>query len=190
MSLGVEEISLQSVTKNLPQSAFKQVSLWHCSSSSYPQKSTVSSTYITLILLPKLWAVLVCFVTNWFPFLCACSVTSRVWLFCDSADCSPPGSSLQGIPKARIVDRVIISSSIILYSSGLFVRLLYLVTLFLSASKEVLVLFLSFWQLSYFYHIYWLWKKLTIGRLQAIYVEHTFHTWIYILFYTRRSHHY
>ena len=30
--------------------------------------------------------------------------------FCDPTDCSPPGSSVQGIPQARVLERVAISS--------------------------------------------------------------------------------
>ena len=36
---------------------------------------------------------------------------SRVWLFCDLMDCSPPGSSVHGILQARILEWVAISSS-------------------------------------------------------------------------------
>ena len=34
---------------------------------------------------------------------------SRVWLFCDPVDCSPPGSSVLGILQARILEGVAIS---------------------------------------------------------------------------------
>ena len=36
---------------------------------------------------------------------------SRVWLFCDPMDCSPPGSSVHGISQARILEWVAISFS-------------------------------------------------------------------------------
>ena len=47
--------------------------------------------------------------------LCVCgharvSVLSRVWLFCDPTDCSPPGSSVHGILLARLLEWVAISS--------------------------------------------------------------------------------
>ena len=42
-----------------------------------------------------------------------------------------------------------------------------MVTLFLFASKEILVLFLSFWQFSYFYHIYWIWKKVNHRKITS-----------------------
>ena len=35
---------------------------------------------------------------------------SRVWFFCHSMDCSPPGSSVRGIFQARILEWVAISS--------------------------------------------------------------------------------
>ena len=37
-------------------------------------------------------------------------LVSRVWLFCDPMDCSPPGSSVRGISQARILEWVAISS--------------------------------------------------------------------------------
>ena len=36
---------------------------------------------------------------------------SCVWLFCEPMDCSPPGSSVHGLPQARILEWVTISSS-------------------------------------------------------------------------------
>ena len=39
------------------------------------------------------------------------SVLSRVWLFCDPMDCSPPVSSVHGILQARILEWVAISFS-------------------------------------------------------------------------------
>ena len=36
---------------------------------------------------------------------------SRVRLFCDSMDCSPPGPSVHGISQARTLERVVLSSS-------------------------------------------------------------------------------
>ena len=36
---------------------------------------------------------------------------SRVWLFCDPLDCSPPGSSVHGISQARILEWVAASFS-------------------------------------------------------------------------------
>ena len=36
---------------------------------------------------------------------------SRIWLFCDLVDCSPPGSSVHGIYQARILEWVAISFS-------------------------------------------------------------------------------
>ena len=36
---------------------------------------------------------------------------SGVWLFCDSTDCSPPGSSVHGILQARILEWVATPSS-------------------------------------------------------------------------------
>ena len=36
---------------------------------------------------------------------------SRVWLFCDPMDCSPPGSSVHGILQAKILEWVAISFS-------------------------------------------------------------------------------
>ena len=41
----------------------------------------------------------------------AVQLLSRVQLFCDPTDCSPPGSSVQGISQARILEWVAISSS-------------------------------------------------------------------------------
>ena len=35
---------------------------------------------------------------------------SRVWLFCNRMDCSPPGLSVHGIPQPRILEWVAISS--------------------------------------------------------------------------------
>ena len=40
-----------------------------------------------------------------------CQLLSRVWLFCDPMDCSPPGSSVNGISQARIVECIAISFS-------------------------------------------------------------------------------
>ena len=42
--------------------------------------------------------------------LCA-QLLSRVWLFCDPRDCSPPDSSVHGIPQARILEWVAIPFS-------------------------------------------------------------------------------
>ena len=36
------------------------------------------------------------------------SLLSRVWLFCNSMDCSLPGSSFPGIVQARILEQVAI----------------------------------------------------------------------------------
>ena len=36
---------------------------------------------------------------------------SHVQLSCDPMDCSPPGSSVRGIPQARILEKVVISFS-------------------------------------------------------------------------------
>ena len=36
---------------------------------------------------------------------------SRVWLFCDPTDCSPPGSFIHGISQARILEWIAISFS-------------------------------------------------------------------------------
>ena len=41
--------------------------------------------------------------------LCAC-MPSRVWLY-DPMDCSPPGSSVHGIPQARMLEWVVMPSS-------------------------------------------------------------------------------
>jgi len=39
--------------------------------------------------------------------VCVCGqLLSRVWVFCDSLDCSPPGSSIHGISHARILEWV------------------------------------------------------------------------------------
>ena len=38
--------------------------------------------------------------------LCYCSVAQHVWLFWDSMDCGPPGSSVHGILQARIEEWV------------------------------------------------------------------------------------
>ena len=38
-------------------------------------------------------------------------LVSRVWLFCDPMDCSPPGSSVRGISQARILEWVASSFS-------------------------------------------------------------------------------
>ena len=46
----------------------------------------------------------------WFLLLCILSCFSRVWLFCDPMDCSPPGSSILEILQARILEWVAISS--------------------------------------------------------------------------------
>ena len=54
------------------------------------------------------WQTPVCF---------CCSIVSRVWLFCDPMDCSPPGSSVQGISQARTLEWVAISFSSVLYSN-------------------------------------------------------------------------
>ena len=35
-----------------------------------------------------------------------CALLSRVWLFCNAMDCSPPGSSVHGIFQARILEWV------------------------------------------------------------------------------------
>ena len=40
-----------------------------------------------------------------------CLVISHVWLFCDSTDCSSPGSSVRGISQPRILEWVAISFS-------------------------------------------------------------------------------
>ena len=40
-----------------------------------------------------------------------CSFTQSCLTFCDSMDCSPPGSSVHGISQARILEWVAISSS-------------------------------------------------------------------------------
>ena len=40
-----------------------------------------------------------------------CQLLSRVWLFCDPMDCSPPGSSVNGISQARIVECIATSFS-------------------------------------------------------------------------------
>ena len=42
-------------------------------------------------------------VTSWY--------LTRVWLFCDPMDCSPPGSSVHGISQARTLEEVATSSS-------------------------------------------------------------------------------
>ena len=44
---------------------------------------------------------------------------SRVWFFCHSMDCSPPGSSVRGIFQARILEWVAISSFRDLPDSGI-----------------------------------------------------------------------
>ena len=41
---------------------------------------------------------------------CVCML-SHVWLFCDTIDCSLPGSSVHGIFQARILERVAVSFS-------------------------------------------------------------------------------
>ena len=46
----------------------------------------------------------------WFNHSTVC-VFSRIWLFCDPVDCSPPGSSVHGISQARIPQWVVISFS-------------------------------------------------------------------------------
>ena len=40
-----------------------------------------------------------------------CSVAQSCMTLCDAMDCSPPGSSVHGIPQARILEWVAISSS-------------------------------------------------------------------------------
>ena len=43
----------------------------------------------------------------------------HVWLVCNLVDCSPPGSSVHGISKARILEWVAISSSRVLPNPGI-----------------------------------------------------------------------
>ena len=45
---------------------------------------------------------------TWCAVLCS---LSRVWLFCDPVDCSPPASPIHGVSQARILEWVAISSS-------------------------------------------------------------------------------
>ena len=47
----------------------------------------------------------------WSRLCCYYLVASHVWLFCDSIDYSPPGSSVHGILQARILEWVAISFS-------------------------------------------------------------------------------
>ena len=42
---------------------------------------------------------------------CVCQLLSCVQLFCDSMNCSPPGSSVHGILQARVLERVVIPFS-------------------------------------------------------------------------------
>ena len=47
-----------------------------------------------------------------FPVTCMCAKSLKSYpTLCDPTDCSPPGSSVHGIPQARILVRVAISSS-------------------------------------------------------------------------------
>ena len=46
----------------------------------------------------------------WFNHSTVCAF-SRIWLFCDPVDCSPPGFSVHGISQARILQWVAISFS-------------------------------------------------------------------------------
>ena len=46
-----------------------------------------------------------------FLLLCCCLVAKPCPLFCDSMDCSPPGSSVHGISQVRILEWVAISFS-------------------------------------------------------------------------------
>ena len=43
--------------------------------------------------------------------VCVCSVAQSCLTLCDARDCSPPGSSVHGIPQARILEPVAISYS-------------------------------------------------------------------------------
>ena len=43
--------------------------------------------------------------------MCACSVSQSCLTLCNPMDCSPPGSSVNGIFQARILEQVAISSS-------------------------------------------------------------------------------
>ena len=54
------------------------------------------------------------------------SVTQSCLTLCDPTDCSSPGSSVQGILLARILEWVAISSS----------RLLYIMVYFITKSKD------------------------------------------------------
>ena len=47
----------------------------------------------------------------WYTVFCMLSCYSRVWLFCDPMDCSPPSSSVHGILQARIPEWVVMPSS-------------------------------------------------------------------------------
>ena len=50
-------------------------------------------------------------VLRWLDACVLAQLLSHVWLFWDPMDCSPPGSSVQGIHQARILEWVAISSS-------------------------------------------------------------------------------
>ena len=56
-----------------------------------------------------IWAIFVGIF--FFPHSCLCSVVQSCLTLCDPMDCSPPGSSIHGIFRSRILEWVAISSS-------------------------------------------------------------------------------
>ena len=50
-------------------------------------------------------------VLNILKYMCACSIAKSCSALCYPMDCSPPGFSVHGIPQARILEWVVISSS-------------------------------------------------------------------------------
>ena len=67
---------------------------------------TTSTTYATY-LLPPLPLCKMCSLAR----CCCCLVTKSCPTLCDPMDCSPPGSSIHGIPQARVLEWVAISFS-------------------------------------------------------------------------------
>ena len=53
--------------------------------------------------------ILFAFIKTIFKMKMKVKLLSRVWLFCDPVDCSPPGSSVHGISQARVLKWVAIS---------------------------------------------------------------------------------
>ena len=55
--------------------------------------------------------ILFAFIKRIFKMKMKVELLSRVWLFCDPVDCSPPGFCVHGILQARILEWVAISFS-------------------------------------------------------------------------------